>query len=163
MWNALQYLSFRDWLILGTFLLILEVFGAGGYLLWTGLAALGVGVAMLLVPDLSWLVQFPLFAVLCIATLVFWWNRQRKARATTPSLLNNRGQELIGQVFPVQEALVGGRGKLKVGDGVWLAQGPDMPVGSQARVVSQQDVVLHVVPAALTEPVELDSGKPIKE
>ena len=34
----LQNLSFWDWLALATLLLILEVFGAGGYLLWIGLA-----------------------------------------------------------------------------------------------------------------------------
>ncbi|HSX71556.1 MAG TPA: NfeD family protein, partial [Pseudomonas sp.] len=32
----LQHLSFWDWLAFGTVLLILEVFGAGGYLLWIG-------------------------------------------------------------------------------------------------------------------------------
>ena len=45
MWAFLQQLSFWDWLALGTVLLILEVFGAGGYLLWIGLAAAAVGVA----------------------------------------------------------------------------------------------------------------------
>ncbi|EJM76291.1 hypothetical protein PMI29_00105, partial [Pseudomonas sp. GM49] len=39
MWAFLQHLSFWDWLALGTVLLILEVFGAGGYLLWIGMAA----------------------------------------------------------------------------------------------------------------------------
>ena len=39
----LQHLSFWDWLAFGTVLLILEVFGAGGYLLWIGLAAAAVG------------------------------------------------------------------------------------------------------------------------
>ena len=34
MWDFLLHLSFWDWLALGTVLLILEVFGAGGYLLW---------------------------------------------------------------------------------------------------------------------------------
>ena len=39
MWDFLLHLSFWDWLALGTVLLILEVFGAGGYLLWMGIAA----------------------------------------------------------------------------------------------------------------------------
>ena len=39
MWDYLQNLSFWDWLAFGSVLLILEVFGVGGYLLWTGLAA----------------------------------------------------------------------------------------------------------------------------
>ena len=30
MWNYLQNLTYWDWLALGTLLLILEVFGAGG-------------------------------------------------------------------------------------------------------------------------------------
>ena len=38
----LQHLSFWDWLAFGTVLLILEVFGAGGYLLWIGVAAAAV-------------------------------------------------------------------------------------------------------------------------
>ena len=48
----LQHLSFWDWLAFGTVLLILEVFGAGGYLLWIGLAAAGVGALVFFVPDL---------------------------------------------------------------------------------------------------------------
>lgn len=32
MWMFLQHLSYWDWLALGVILLILEVFGAGGYL-----------------------------------------------------------------------------------------------------------------------------------
>lgn len=48
----LQALSFWDWLALGTVLLILEVFGAGGYLLWIGLAAACVGVLAFLLPGL---------------------------------------------------------------------------------------------------------------
>ena len=50
MWAFLQHLSFWDWLALGTVLLILEVFGAGGYLLWIGMAAASVGVLTFLMP-----------------------------------------------------------------------------------------------------------------
>ena len=39
MWEFLQHLNYWDWLALGTVLLIREVFGAGGYLLWMGIAA----------------------------------------------------------------------------------------------------------------------------
>ena len=44
----LQNLSYWDWLALATILLILEVFGAGGYLLWMGVAAAGVALWALL-------------------------------------------------------------------------------------------------------------------
>ena len=39
----LHNLSFEHWLALATLLLIFEVFGAGGYLLWVGLMAVAVG------------------------------------------------------------------------------------------------------------------------
>ena len=81
MWEFLQNLSYWDWLALGTVLLILEVFGAGGYLLWVGLAGIIVGAVTFLIPALSWALQLPLFGVLAILTAVFWWKRQRNTIA----------------------------------------------------------------------------------
>ncbi|WP_297833372.1 NfeD family protein [Pseudomonas sp.] len=145
MWDYLQHLSFWDWLGLGTVLLILEVFGAGGYLLWIGVAAAGVGVLSFLIPAMQWEIQFVLFAVLSVLTAVYWWQRQRSAvRVSDQPGLNMRGQELIGRTFVVQSAIIGGRGKIKVNDGVWMVIGPDLPVGSQVRVVSQDGAVLKV-------------------
>lgn len=148
MWDYLQHLSFWDWLGLGTVLLILEVFGAGGYLLWIGVAAASVGVISYLLP-VPWPLQFLLFAVLSVLTAVYWWQRQRSsAKKSDQPGLNMRGQELIGRTFVVQSAIVGGRGKIKVNDGVWMVIGPDLPVGSQVRVISQNGAVLKVEAAS---------------
>jgi membrane protein implicated in regulation of membrane protease activity len=145
MWTFLQHVSFWDWLALGTVLLILEVFGAGGYLLWIGMAAAAVGVLTFLIPGLSWEMQLLLFGLLSVLTALYWWKRQRSAvRASDQPTLNLRGQELIGKTFVVHEAIVGGRGKIKVADGVWMAKGPDTPVGSRVRVVGQEGVVIQV-------------------
>ena len=145
MWAFLQHLSFWDWLALGTVLLILEVFGAGGYLLWIGMAAAAVGVLTFLLPGLSWEWQFLLFGLLSIATALYWWRRQRTAmRPSDQPHLNLRGQELIGKTFVVHEAIVDGRGKIKVADGVWMARGPDAAIGSRVRVVGQQGAILLV-------------------
>lgn len=145
MWAFLQHLSFWDWLALGTILLILEVFGAGGYLLWIGLAAAAVGVLTFLIPGLSWTLQLLLFGVLSILTALYWWRRQRSAvRASDQPNLNLRGQELIGRVFVVHQAIVDGRGKIKVADGVWMARGPDAPAGSRVRVTGLDGVVILV-------------------
>lgn len=149
MWVYLQNLSFWDWLGLGTVLLILEVFGAGGYLLWIGVAAAAVGVISFLVPALPWTLQFLLFALLSVLTAVYWWQRQRSVvRLSDQPGLNMRGQELIGRTFVVQSAIVSGRGKIKVNDGVWMVVGPDLPVGSQVRVVSQEGAILKVEAAS---------------
>ncbi|MGN8274560.1 NfeD family protein [Pseudomonas sp. SMV71] len=145
MWSFLQHLSYWDWLALGVILLILEVFGAGGYLLWIGMAAAAVGVLTFLVPQLSWELQFLLFGLFAMATALYWWRRQHSAvRESDQPLLNLRGQELIGKTFQVHEAIVDGRGKIKVADGVWLVKGPEAPVGTRVRVVAQEGAVLRV-------------------
>ncbi|WP_300631391.1 NfeD family protein [Pseudomonas sp.] len=145
MWDFLQHLSFWDWLALGTVLLILEVFGAGGYLLWMGIAAAAVGVIKFLVPPLGLEWQLLLFALLSILTAVYWWRRQRSSAKTSDQPgLNERGSELVGRTFVVHQAIADGRGKVKVGDGVWMVTGADAPVGAQVRVVGQDGVVLKV-------------------
>lgn len=144
----LQTLSFWDWLALGTVLLILEVFGAGGYLLWIGVAAAAVGILTYILPGMSWELQFLLFAVLSVLTAVYWWRRQRVViRQSDQPGLNMRGQELIGRTFTVHDAITAGRGKIKVNDGVWMVIGPDAPAGSLVRVVSQDGAILKVEPA----------------
>jgi len=145
MWEFLQHLSYWDWLALGTVLLILEVFGAGGYLLWVGIAGLIVGVLTFLIPEMSWTLQLPLFGVLAILTAMYWWRRQRgSVESGDQPNLNRRGHELIGRTFVVQQAIVEGRGKIKVGDSVWMAVGPDAAVGTPVRVTAQNGTVLSV-------------------
>lgn len=145
MLTFLQQLSFWDWLALGSVLLIFEVFGAGGYLLWMGLSASLVGVLLYFIPTFPWTWQFVLFALLSIVTAVLWWQRQ-KSKTSDQSGLNQRGSELIGRMFTVHESIIGGRGKIKAGDTLWLVQGADTPSGSSIRVVGQAGVVLLVEP-----------------
>ncbi|WP_268798976.1 NfeD family protein [Pseudomonas huanghezhanensis] len=148
MLDYLQNLAFWDWLALGTVLLILEVFGAGGYLLWIGVAAASVGILTYIVTGMPWELQFLLFALLSVLTAVYWWRRQRVViRQSDQPGLNMRGQELIGRTFIVHDAIVAGRGKIKVNDGVWMVIGPDALAGSLVRVVSQEGAILKVEPA----------------
>ncbi len=141
----LQHLSFWDWLAFGTVLLILEVFGAGGYLLWIGLAAAAVGLLTYLLPDLPWAWQFFAFALLSLLTAVFWWRRQRSAaKPSDVPGLNRRGSEFLGRTFVLHEAIVGGRGKIKAGDTLWLVSGPELPAGAEVRIIGQDGVLLKV-------------------
>lgn len=145
MLDYLQHLSYWNWLAMGTLLLILEVFGAGGYLLWVGLAAASVGVLTFVFPELPWAWQYILFGLLSILTAVFWWRRQRSAaKPSDQPGLNQRGSELQGRQFILHEAIHEGRGKIKAGDSLWLVSGPDLPAGTQVRVVGQNGVILRV-------------------
>jgi hypothetical protein len=145
MWDYLQHLTFWDWLAFGSLLLILEVFGAGGYLLWTGIAAAIVGALTYLFPGLDWAWQFLLFGCLSILTAVFWWQRQKAAaKPSDQPGLNQRGSEFVGRTFTLHEAIVSGRGKIKAGDTLWLVSGNDLPAGNQVRVIGLDGVVLKV-------------------
>lgn len=62
--------------------------------------------------------------------------------------LNQRGHQLVGRVAPVVEPIVAGRGRVRVGDTLWIAEGPDCPAGSAVSVTSVRGTVLCVVPRA---------------
>ncbi len=145
MLDYLQHLSYWDWLGLGTLLLILEVFGAGGYLLWVGIAAASVGVLTFIFPGLDWTWQFLLFGLFSVLSAVLWWRRQRDSLKTSDQPgLNQRGSELLGRQFSLHEPIIAGRGKIKAGDTLWLVIGPDLPVGTTVRVIGQEGVLLKV-------------------
>ena len=63
-------------------------------------------------------------------------------------LLNKRGAQLIGRVFPLDQAIVNGRGRLKIADGaLWIATGPDLPTGLRVKIVAVDGTLLRVEPA----------------
>lgn len=89
-----------------------------------------------------WLGAAFLLLVLDIAIDVIW-ARTAGSRTDEPSL-NRRGSDLAGRTAIVCDAIVAGRGKVKLGDTVWLAEGPDMPVGERVHVTASNGVVMRV-------------------
>jgi membrane protein implicated in regulation of membrane protease activity len=61
--------------------------------------------------------------------------------------LNSRAAQYIGREVLVEEAIAGGRGKVRVGDTLWSAQGPDAPKGARVKVTGTSGTVLIVEPA----------------
>lgn len=143
MGEYLQTLAIWDWLAFAALLLIVEVFGTAGYFLWFGTAAAIVGLLLLAFPELSWVWQFLAFALLSLAVALVWWRRLRR-QPTAASGLNQRGSELLGGEYLLQEAISGGRGKIKAGDSYWLVSGPDLAKGQRVKVIGQQGTVLQV-------------------
>lgn len=91
-------------LSLGGLLLAAEMLGASGYLLWSGVSAVIIGLLTWVLP-LPW--QGALFAVLTIITALLWWYwlRSRSCRVTDATLLNQRSRQLIGVRATVTEAV----------------------------------------------------------
>jgi hypothetical protein len=128
-------------------LMAAEAFAPGAFMLWLGFAAAGVFVLVAVLP-LSELWQAVAFVVLSFVSVGIYLGYFRgKDRASDQPLLNKRGEQMIGQVFVLHEAIVNGRGQVKFGDALWTVDGPDLPAGAPVRVIAADSMVLKVDPA----------------
>ena len=134
------------WLILAGVLGIAEIVMPGIFLIWIGLAALVTGLVTLVlgIPEP---LQFALFAMLAIAAVFAGrrWFALNPIESSDP-LLNDRAARLVGEQVTVVEAIDGGEGRVRVGDGVWPARGADAPVGTRLRVTGIDRGLLKVEP-----------------
>ncbi|WP_116186582.1 NfeD family protein [Pectobacterium aquaticum] len=135
------------WLSLGGLLLAAEMLGASGYLLWSGLSAVLVGLLTWIMP-LGWPLQGTIFAILTIATALLWWYWLRKRTLSRPqSMLNQRGQQLVGLRATLTDPVINGFGRVNIGDSSWRVKSEqDLPVGTQVEVVAVDGITLHVRP-----------------
>lgn len=86
------------------------------------------------------------FQVLNAAKAAYEVNRLSRAILiqTDAPTLNRRGQQYVGRVFTLSEAIVNGVGKIKVDDTLWKVKGKDTEVGKRVRVTEVDGVVLLV-------------------
>jgi len=135
------------WLIGAALLGILELVVPGVFLIWLAAAAALTGFAALLL-GLPLAFQFVLFALLAMGS-VYVGRRIYAANPIDSSdpLLNDRAGRLVGESVLVIEAIENGSGRVKVGDSVWPARGPDAAVGTRVRVVGVDGSRLRVQPA----------------
>jgi membrane protein implicated in regulation of membrane protease activity len=135
------------WVGAGALLGILEILLPGIFLIWVAVAAWITAIIVALAPmALAW--QLVIFVVLAFLTV--FAGRQYYARNPVESAdphLNTRAARLIGQVVTVDSAIENGKGRVRVGDGVWNARGPDAPAGASVRIVAADGTCLTVEPA----------------
>jgi membrane protein implicated in regulation of membrane protease activity len=145
--QALYEVSFWHWIALGLLLLIVEMSGTGGYLLWIGIAAGITGGILFLAPELGWQAQVLIFSAASVACALGWWQYQkRNPRVVDEPLLNKRGAQYVGRVFTLSDAIENGRGKIRVDDSFWeVSSTEDIPVGARVKVLAlEQDQVFRV-------------------
>ncbi len=127
-----------------------EVLAPGYFLLWIGLGAAATGALVMVLPNLGVLAQSMSFTTLAFLSCVSYWYWLRPAmqRGDRQDVtLNRRGASLVGQRLVLTEAIREGRGRVRVGDSVWLATGPDLPAGTEVEVIDVEGVLLNVRPA----------------
>ena len=95
-----------------------------------------------------WLVATAGFLLVLDMLIDFVWANPSRTKSDLPDL-NRRADQLIGRVLVLEEAIEGGRGKVRAGDTVWPVEGPDLPAGREVRVIAAKATLLVVV-AALT-------------
>lgn len=133
------------WAALGLLLIAAETLAPGAFLLWMGFAAVAVFLAVLVVPGIPVLAQVAAFVVLSFVSIQIYRKWFRKAgRESDQPLLNRRAQQNVGLVAPLDQAIVAGRGRIKLGDAFWMVEGPDLPAGTPVRVVAVDGMVLKV-------------------
>ncbi len=145
--EAAYALSYWHWIALGLLLLIIEMAGAGGYLLWVGIAACITGGALFVIPTLGWQLQVLIFSIASVACALGWWQYQLKhPRLADEPLLNKRSAQYVGRVFVVSDAIQNGRGKIRVDDSFWeVSAFEDIPVGVSVKVLAlEHDQIFRV-------------------
>ena len=141
----LEDANFWHWWILGIVLVIVEAVAPGAVFIWMGAAAGLVGVVLLIAPNLAWQFQLLMFAVLSIGSIAGWRAYQKKHPPVSDQpTLNRRGEQYVGRLVVLDEALVNNTGKIKIDDSTWKVEGDDMPAGTRVKVVGVDGIVLQV-------------------
>ena len=136
------------WAALTLALFAAEAMAPGAFMLWLGFAAAAVLLGVLLVPGIPLLVQVIAFVVLSFVSIRVYqrWFRSREPQSDRPAL-NRRTAALVGQVVPLQEPIVAGRGRVQIADAYWTVLGPDLPAGTAVRIIGADGMQLQVEPA----------------
>lgn len=141
----IEHAEFWHWWVFGIVLIILELFVPGAFFMWLGIAAGIVGLLLYVISDMSWQIQWIIFAVLSVVSVVAWrvFAGKKPAVSDHPTL-NRRGEQYVGRTFTLTEPISNGIGKIKVDDSMWKIEGEDCPVGSKIKVIQADGAMLKV-------------------
>jgi len=134
-----------SWAAIALLLFAAEAMAPGAFMLWMGFAAVVVFVGVLLVPGTSVLAQVAAFILLSFVSIQIYrrWFRKSEPQSDRPHL-NQRANTLVGNVTPLEQAIVNGRGRVQIADAFWEVQGPDLAAGTPVRIVAVDGMVLKV-------------------
>ncbi|QDH69279.1 NfeD family protein [Marilutibacter alkalisoli] len=134
------------WAAAALLLFAAEAVAPGAFMLWLGLAAAAVFV-LVWVFDLPVLAQVAAFVALSFASIQVyrkWFRGPGRERQSDRPGLNRRAEHHIGRTLPLERDIVGGEGRVKIGDAFWTVTGPDLPAGTMVKVVATDGMTLRV-------------------
>ncbi len=135
------------WLSAAVVLAAAELLMPGAWMLWLAAAALLTALVTVLL-GLDWAWQLAAFAFFAVVSVMASRRYARHgAIPTADPALNRPAERLLGAWATVTEPIVGGSGRVQIGDTSWAARGPDAPAGARVRVVAVEGSLLRVAPA----------------
>jgi len=144
--SVLEKLVFWHWWAIAIVLMCIEIFAPAAFFIWCGIAAAVVGFVLLVIPDISWQLQFLIFAILSVAAVIAGraYVRRRGVMDSDQPNLNRRGEQYVGRTFTLQEAIVDGTGRVQVDDSSWRIEGKDMEAGARIKIMAVNGSTLRV-------------------
>ncbi|NBC36584.1 NfeD family protein [Novosphingobium sp. FSY-8] len=135
------------WAGLAMLLAVAEMVVPGVFLIWMAGAAGVVSLVVWGMPMLPIAAQVGLFAALSLGSVLVGrrYTLTHRADSEDPAL-NDRAARLVGEVVVVTEAITAGHGRVRLGDGEWLARGADAAQGTRLQVIGIHGTALMVAP-----------------
>jgi len=114
---------------------------------WIGLALVLYGGILIVrgAPDGWFTLLAGLVALAADVGIDLVWANPRVSHSDEPSL-NARARQLAGRACIVTETISAGRGKVRIDDTEWAAEGADTPAGTRVRVAGSHGTILLVEP-----------------
>ena len=137
------------WGAIGLVLLAVEMASGTFYVLWFGISALSVAIAMWMFPNIPHAIQFAMFAALSISSLAIWKLNYKKTEKY-PRVGQAQGEEIgrIGTVIKACSPTQNGRIRFTqglMGSREWAAISDEtIDAGSDATVVAVEGNELRV-------------------
>jgi inner membrane protein len=147
---AFEDIVFWHWWIVSLGFFIFEMLVGSYFFLFIGAAAAVVGLLLLIFSGMSWPIQFVLWGVFSVVSVVAWriYRKNNPVVSKEPTL-NQRGQQYVGRNFTLEEPVVNGQGKIKVDDSTWkIEAAEDFESGTKVTVTEADGTVLRVEKAA---------------
>ncbi|HEX2792873.1 MAG TPA: NfeD family protein [Croceicoccus sp.] len=138
------------WLIAGVVLAGVEMLLPGYFLIWMAAAAFATGMisAVIDMPVAVQVLSFVVFSALSVYAAREWFDYA--GNETADPAMNDRGARALGARVVVTQAIEDGEGRVRLGDGEWIARGPDAAVGARLVVTGHDGAVLLVGPLPVT-------------
>lgn len=151
-----MFIPWWVWVIVAAGLGLAELHAPGGYMIW-----IAMGAALTAFVHAGWglslegqIASFAGASAACCLAGYFVYRRLYRSRTVDDMPLNQKDLAMLGARGVVCLAIAHGQGKVRLGDSVWLAQGPNLPEGTPVVVTSVRGTSVIVEPLPQNMPAE---------